>query len=504
MAITLPQRFLKQPQRPAPLDPGHPLFKDIVFAYSAGRGLLDGRHPDKTGAFAGTMQLGYGGGGKYLKTGAPSSHLAFASIDDYNVLGEVTAIALVGHATTTTQGAVIHKCESSGGANTPFGLLIESSGAVSFNRSNASGSRPFRVWASSATLIVNQLAVIAATQGADMSTPPKFFIDGALDGGPAANLYDGAGTGAPTPTPVSLKLGNRTDNLSRFNGEIYDVLVLRRMLSAAEIADLSRNIWAVWQAPARRLWVGGNETNNLTGTGWFQGNAAGIGIPLRRKRSAPTQRHRRTWEWGYDRGERPVDLAQTAITCGNFVGTAGVTQHHVLPEVFSGLQKSAHGPQMQSGRNMLSLQPALHRKTTSAPMQSRAGSAVFCHRHLRKRTPAAPSSSSSPLLVSAVNGLEMSFSRVTFVMEARSRSRRLRLQPRIRVLRKPGIPPGTPIWLKTTIEILTGRRGNRIEVPKFQALSFSATPTKAECEALYRYINSMRHSLEQIIKKLDS
>ena len=72
------------------------------------------------------------------------------------------------------------------------------------------------------------------------------------------------------------------------------------------------------------------------------------------------------------------------------------------------------------------------------------------------------------------------------------------------VLRKPGIPPGTPIWLKTTIEILTGRRGNRVEVPKFQALSFSATPTKSECEALYRYINNMRHSLEQIIKRLDS
>ena len=71
-------------------------------------------------------------------------------------------------------------------------------------------------------------------------------------------------------------------------------------------------------------------------------------------------------------------------------------------------------------------------------------------------------------------------------------------------LRKPGIPLGTPAWLKTTIEILTGRRGNRVEVPKFQALSFSATPTRAECEALYRYVSSMRHSLEQIIKRLDS
>jgi hypothetical protein len=71
-------------------------------------------------------------------------------------------------------------------------------------------------------------------------------------------------------------------------------------------------------------------------------------------------------------------------------------------------------------------------------------------------------------------------------------------------IKKPGIPAGTPAWLKTTLEILTGRRGNRVEMPKFQALTFSDTPTRAECEALYRYINAVRHSLEQIIKRLDS
>jgi hypothetical protein len=71
-------------------------------------------------------------------------------------------------------------------------------------------------------------------------------------------------------------------------------------------------------------------------------------------------------------------------------------------------------------------------------------------------------------------------------------------------IKKPGIPAGTPAWLKITLEILTGRRGNRVEMPKFQALTFSDTPTRAECEALYRYINAVRHSLEQIIKRLDS
>jgi hypothetical protein len=70
-------------------------------------------------------------------------------------------------------------------------------------------------------------------------------------------------------------------------------------------------------------------------------------------------------------------------------------------------------------------------------------------------------------------------------------------------VKKPGIPAGTPDWLKTMVEILTGRRGNRIEVPKFQQLTFSQTPTQAECEALYSYTNAIRATLEQVIARTD-
>ena len=71
-------------------------------------------------------------------------------------------------------------------------------------------------------------------------------------------------------------------------------------------------------------------------------------------------------------------------------------------------------------------------------------------------------------------------------------------------IKKPGIPSGTPPWLKTFLEIFAGRRGNKIEVPKFQSLEFSATPTKAECEALYAYTNKVRTAVNEIITRLDS
>lgn len=69
---------------------------------------------------------------------------------------------------------------------------------------------------------------------------------------------------------------------------------------------------------------------------------------------------------------------------------------------------------------------------------------------------------------------------------------------------KPGVPAGTPEWLKTMIEILTGRRGNRIPEPPVRALTFSDTPTRKECEALYAYVNEVREAVDRIITRLDS
>lgn len=71
-------------------------------------------------------------------------------------------------------------------------------------------------------------------------------------------------------------------------------------------------------------------------------------------------------------------------------------------------------------------------------------------------------------------------------------------------IKKPGIPNDAPQWLKTMLETLTGRRNNKIDVPKAQTLTFSATPTKAECEALFSHVSEVRSTLEQLINRLDS
>lgn len=72
------------------------------------------------------------------------------------------------------------------------------------------------------------------------------------------------------------------------------------------------------------------------------------------------------------------------------------------------------------------------------------------------------------------------------------------------IIKKPGIPTGTPDWEKTMFEILTGRRGNAVPIPIQPALTFSATPTQAECQALFSYVNLIRDAQEKLITRFDS
>ncbi len=71
-------------------------------------------------------------------------------------------------------------------------------------------------------------------------------------------------------------------------------------------------------------------------------------------------------------------------------------------------------------------------------------------------------------------------------------------------IKKAGIPANTDPWLRTNMEILMGRRGNAVAIPAKPTITFSATPTKEECEALYNYANEMHTALNKIITRFDS
>ncbi|SEN71048.1 Concanavalin A-like lectin/glucanases superfamily protein [Nitrosospira multiformis] len=255
MSLILPRRLRSQPQYPAPLDKSNKFHERLTFAYSVGRGPSDAAHG--AGSVTGAMTYGVGQKGKNVKPADSSSYIAFANNPDYNITGGITVIALVTVGGTTVQQHVISKSSGGGGSNTPWAFGLEIGGYIFLNRANAG----FRVWQSGTALTTGRTVVIAATQGADISVAPKFYVDGVLDSVASTSLYGGSGSGAPNSNTETVKIGNRADLGARFFGLLYDGFVLDGALSDAEVADFSRNIWAIWKAPERRIFTASATTS---------------------------------------------------------------------------------------------------------------------------------------------------------------------------------------------------------------------------------------------------
>lgn len=239
----------EQPQYLARLDPNHPLYQDIVFAYSAGRGPHDGCHGPAS--ITGTVNRSTWARGKRVIPADASSFVNFPASADYNTLGGVTIIALIRTTTAiVSQQGLLTRCETGGGTNTPWALLMEGNAKLALNRANAG----FRVWSSPTALSNDTDYAVAVSQGANISVAPRFYINGAFDTGTPTSLYSGSGTGAPTGNTTSVKLGNRTDLATQSSTFVYDALVLKRVLTDAQIADLSRSVWQVWEPEMPVIW----------------------------------------------------------------------------------------------------------------------------------------------------------------------------------------------------------------------------------------------------------
>lgn len=286
--LSLRRKQLIQPYYQCPLDESHWAYSNLVFAYSTGRGIADGKFPSNFGSHVGSVNRGVGEKGRNVVPANSTSYVNFPHRAEYNVLGEISIIALIKPTSSIAQQGIATKCETSGGANTPFGFFVDGL-RVSLNRANTGGGTPYRVWASAATITADTNVVIAATQGADIGVDPKFYINGTFDTGAASALYGGTvATGAPTGNTTSLKIGNRTDLLSQSFHSVYDVLVFNRILSASEIKEISNNIWAVWEAESYNIFIADTASNTYTITPSGGITLAGAGVFAKTKVMTPT------------------------------------------------------------------------------------------------------------------------------------------------------------------------------------------------------------------------
>ena len=65
-------------------------------------------------------------------------------------------------------------------------------------------------------------------------------------------------------------------------------------------------------------------------------------------------------------------------------------------------------------------------------------------------------------------------------------------------------PPDRGAWSSVVelLEIIIGRRDNRIKAATLTVLTFSNPPTQAEVQALYQYVNRVRETVESLLDRL--
>jgi hypothetical protein len=74
-------------------------------------------------------------------------------------------------------------------------------------------------------------------------------------------------------------------------------------------------------------------------------------------------------------------------------------------------------------------------------------------------------------------------------------------------VKKPALPeptiPGFAESVRTWLQIICGRRNNRVTVPEPLTLTVSNPPTQAEVRALLAHVNRVTVSLHALVNRLD-
>ncbi|HEY6044376.1 MAG TPA: hypothetical protein VIU43_05720 [Nitrosospira sp.] len=379
-----------------------------------------------------------------------------------------------------------------------------------------------------------------------------------VSGGTAARCkayVDGVDAGLTWSTdPVAWGAGNKNFNLGRYvGGTLWDtdasVLsagITGAVWGAAEARAFHENPWKLFKSPTRRLWAVASSVADLSGTDSLVANAAsasaisqdhalaganslqmaiaGIGTMLQAHALAgASSLQSTTGSIGAILQNHVLAGPKSAQT--NSGSNPAISQTHVITGANSSQANAGNAGAISGGSGLIgapgnqanaSSTRAVAQAhaliiTASAQVNPSSAVAITQIRILRGANPVQSNSAGAGAIslstgnLAAVSSTQINLAGAGAISQAGVVIDLWSSSPAVSsVIRKPGIPAGTPAWLKIFLEIIAGRRGNRIAVPPRQNLTFSAIPTKAECEALYSYVNDVRGSLDALVNRLDS
>jgi hypothetical protein len=399
--------------------------------------------------------------------------------------------------------------------------------------------------------IVNN-ASLEGCIGGQQVAGQRDFVCGVFDGSNRILYINGiqaASSAATAPSALLPVYISRWNNTSGYywNGDIDTVAIFNRALGPSEIWSLYQNPWQLFKAPARRLWRA-SATNNLAGEGSVQGNAGATAeivqvqalavIPAFQFNAiavaAVTQSHALATSDAAIQSNSSVEAVVTqshalaisdAETQSNSSAEAAIRQDHALGA--NGIMQPGTASAVPIVVALpLSIAPCSQTNATSIGEITQAHTLEIISTQTQLSSPAAIPITQAQRLAGANAAQENISPSAEIIRGTGNLAAAALLQTNIcgpavvalvgaipdvfrnpiavsAAVKKPGIPRGTPEWLKTFLEIISGRRGNRILIPPLEILTFSATPTKAECEALYSYVNKVRASVADLINRLD-
>lgn len=242
----LPNRFRQQPQGAVHLDPAHWFGSRATFA-------ITGALPDFNAATGKGVSLTAGGSGFSVRatTHGKSLYTPDGGWVNFDVgqdwAGPNTIVALCRVNTINNPWGGLFSKDTGTGFSTQFAIgrdnatdslygSVEDSTAISFGASTIPALADY--------------SVIAFTHSGVTSTGVSYYRNGVLIGVTSALPAQPSGSGV-------LGLGRSRDVNASYDSDVDWIAFLRApfVASAAQIKELSDNIWSIWKAPSRKLWA---------------------------------------------------------------------------------------------------------------------------------------------------------------------------------------------------------------------------------------------------------
>ena len=270
--IPLKRRRREQPTGETPLDKSHWLAKDVTFAITGDAPWFNSAKEKESGISRGgsgfTQRGTRWGNALYTPNGGWAN---FAVNEDW--AGPNTVIAICRVNDMDNPWGVLF-CKNTSGTATQFAVGRFSSEDFIYGSVDDSTALKYS-GSSSVSGLVAGFNVIAFTHSGVTSTGKSYYLNGSLVGSTIGLAAQPTGTGP-------LGLGRGRDSNASFDSDVdwLGFVRAKRVLSAVEIAELTRsvgNTWDLWKPRTRKIQIAGAASADGVGSASGTSTASGVG-----------------------------------------------------------------------------------------------------------------------------------------------------------------------------------------------------------------------------------